>query len=151
MRYRADMPFGFSEHPIAEQEARTHTLEALWERVDGIEAGRQQLIDALWARLPTEITEFDYTASSTELNVSPTTNELVRVSSVVVFCGTATGGVLTLGPLVFPVPGSPSRFVNWVGLNIMLPGSGPRKLTCTTASKLGLIICGSLVPLYGHT
>lgn len=145
------MPFGFSEHPIAEQEAKTHTLEALWERVDGIEAGRQSLIDALWARLPTEITESGYTASTTELNVSPVTNELVRVSSVVVFCGTPTGGVLTLGSLVFPVPGSPSRFVNWVGLNLMLPGSGPRRLTCTTASKLGLIVCGSLVPLYGHT
>lgn len=144
-------PYGLNPHPLVEHEAKKAQAEKeLLSRLDGVAVGRQSLIDALWATLPAQITEWDYTTDTKVLNVPPVTTEIVRVRSIVVFCGTDTGGVLTLGTVTFPVPGSPSRFTNWRGLNILVTQSQPRRLRVGTASALGLILCGEMVPQHGH-
>lgn len=129
-------------------EAKDAALKSLWERIDGIEAGRQALIDNLWARIPAGVTDYGYTKTTDLLTVQPTSSELIRVRNIVCYVETTTGAVLTLGNFVFPVP---SRFTNWIGLSITLRQSDKRQLKATSATKaLGLIVCGEILPTAGH-
>lgn len=141
-----DTHYGLSGHPILAHEAKDDAIRKLWERMDGIDA-RQGLIDALWARIPAEITEWGYTTSATELNVQPVTTELVRVRSIVAFVETTDGAVIRLGTVTFPIP---SRFTNWRGLNIALNVGDTRRLTAASAGALGLILSSEVQPRYGH-
>jgi hypothetical protein len=142
--------YGLSEHPIEEHEAKDAAIKAPWERIDGIEAGRQTLIDSLWASIPSRITEWGYgtTVATGVLDVTPVTTELYEARSITIFVTTTTGAVLRLGDVTFPVP---NRFTHWQQMNIMVRGSDPRRLTAKkTAAALGLIICGTLLPTGGH-
>lgn len=116
------------------------------EKLDRIEAGRQALVNALWAQIPAEIAEYAYVATGTSVTTTPQVTELVRVTAVIASVPAGTTGTLTLGHLVLPVPAG----LSVVGhLRLLVDASATRTLTVKTKGAIALVVCGEVAPTRG--
>ena len=140
------MSYGLPAHPILEHEAKDQTIRDLYERLDKIETGRQSLINALWAQIPTDITEHAYLAAALSLQVAPLSTGLIKVTTLVATLPATSTGLLQLGDVTIPLP---SGLTHLQGLRILLHSGSSRLLTSTIAGPMSLTLCGQVQPTYG--
>ncbi len=142
------MPYGLPAHPILEHEAKDEAIRHIYETLDRLTTGRQAMVDALWARIPVEITEHRYVATAKTVATAPVTTQLVKVTSVVATLPTGATGTLQLGDLVIPLG---QGVTNLIGLRVFLHQSDTRLLQSTKAGPVSLTLSGEVAPTIGTT
>lgn len=140
------VPYGLPSHPIEEHEAKDHAIRDLYERLDKIETGRQSLINALWAQIPSDITETVYSATAKTVATTPQTSELVKITSFVATLPATSTGTLQLGDVTIPLP---SGLSTATGLRLLLRQTDLRLLKSTKTGPMSLTICGQIAPTRG--
>lgn len=140
------VPYGLQPHPIEEHEAKDHAIRDLYERLDKIETGRQSLINALWAQIPSDITETAYSGAAKSLRTTPQTSELVKITAFVATLPATATGTLQLGDVTIPLP---SGFTTATGLRLLLRTDDTRLLQSTKTGPMSLTICGQIAPTRG--
>lgn len=140
------MPYGLPAHPILEHEAKDEAIRHVYETLDKLETGRQALVDALWARIPVEITEHRYLATAASVATDPVTTQLIKVTAVVVTLPAAATGLLQLGDVTIPVG---EGVTNLIGLRVFLHQSDIRLAQSTKAGPISLTIAAEIAPTIG--
>jgi len=125
--------------------------EALWEKIlsalQNVEAGRQHLVDTLWAQIPRFVEEFGYTPDGTTVEADPVVVNLVRITGLLVVTpiGT-TSATLQLGDRVFELQNTTTF---WTPLSILLAERDERLLTFAPSGAASLYLWGTQVPTTG--
>lgn len=125
--------------------------EALWEKVlaalETVEAGRQHLIDTLWAQIPSYVEEFAYSPDAVSIEAQPVTVNLVRITGLlaIVPVGT-TSASLQLGDRTFPLQNTVNL---WTPISILLSERDERVLTYAPSGPSSLYLWGTQVPTTG--
>lgn len=121
-------------------------VERILELLGGLEHGRQALLDKLWAEIPAAIYERAWLISATEVDVSPQTTGLEKITSVVVGVPPMQTGTLTLGDFELAVG---AGVTNMTDTAFLLNQSDARKLVVTGAGLISLALFGVQYPTRG--
>lgn len=131
----------------AAQEAELVRANAYFQ---GLEAGRKQLIDQLWATIPEYVREQNYNpdlAAGVPMEVHPAFTDLVLITSIVYNIPQGATGIIQLGELAIPV--SPGTGI-FAPVEVMLQQTDTRAITIATASgPVTLILLGRRLPTTG--
>lgn len=116
---------------------------------------RQSLADQLWARMAANLFEYAFSASATQVNVQPITNEIEVITAIYAWCPAGESGYIQLGnTTIIPVAGGPTMLPF---IRITLAPGDTRSLTVGTpggalgsAGVCGLYLFGEPGAAYGH-
>lgn len=135
--------------PLTDQQRKDIQLELLVEQLERAAKGMASLIDAMNARAPYYI--YEYNSGASPLSTVRSTNNLIRVSAVVVqFPSAATAISVQLGPITLPIDAPPSAgYVVIAPIQQVLQPMDPRTLTFSGGGTGTLWIMGDQIPSTG--